>query len=110
MIYSVTAAPPRTYVRSSTSTFLPDLARYAAFTKPLWPPPITMTSYRFAMDLRDETCGILRTAEVEAFYKRSRRPTTKKRIALTYSQASRRRLCFGTFTRAIFQFHKTKHC
>src|SRR6202021_2495620 len=77
IISSVTAAPPRTYLRSSTRTFLPACARYAAFTKPLWPPPITMTSYRFAMDLRDETCGILRAAEVEAFYKRQRRLTTR---------------------------------
>src|ERR1043166_6749025 len=42
---SVTAAPPSTYRRSSTSTRLPARARYAAFTRPLWPPPITMTSY-----------------------------------------------------------------
>jgi hypothetical protein len=45
-----------------------------------------MTSYRFAMDLRDETCGILRAAEVEAFYKRSRRLTTRNRDGLTVSQ------------------------
>jgi hypothetical protein len=37
------------------------------------------------MDLRDETCGILRAAEVEVFYKRSRRLTTKKRVGLTAS-------------------------
>jgi hypothetical protein len=73
----VTAAPPRTYLRSRTRTFLPACARYAALTKPLWPPPITMTSYRFAMDLRDETCGILRAAEVEAFYKRQHGLTTR---------------------------------
>ena len=42
---SVTAAPPSTYRRSSTSTRLPARARYAAFTRPLWPPPMTMTSY-----------------------------------------------------------------
>src|SRR6476661_6853467 len=45
LISSVTAAPPRTCRRSSTSTFRPARARYAALTRPLWPPPITMTSY-----------------------------------------------------------------
>src|SRR6185369_13686809 len=42
---SVTAAPPSTCLRSSTRTFLPACARYAAFTNPLCPPPITTTSY-----------------------------------------------------------------
>src|SRR5262245_28928062 len=42
---SVTAAPPRTCRRSSTSTLRPARARYAAAVRPLWPPPITMTSY-----------------------------------------------------------------
>ena len=37
---------------SRTRTFFPALARYAAFTRPLWPPPITMTSYFFAMNFR----------------------------------------------------------
>src|SRR5215831_13674937 len=45
MISSVTAPPPRTCRRSRTRTFLPAFARYAALTRPLWPPPITMTSY-----------------------------------------------------------------
>src|SRR5437762_7001283 len=42
---SVTAAPPSTCLRSSTRTFLPARARYAAFTRPLCPPPITTASY-----------------------------------------------------------------
>ena len=42
---SVTAAPPRTWRRSSTSTFLPARARYAAVVRPLWPPPMTTASY-----------------------------------------------------------------
>ena len=42
---SVTAAPPSTWRRSSTSTFRPARARYAAFTRPLWPPPTTIASY-----------------------------------------------------------------
>src|SRR6266581_4045642 len=42
---SVTAAPPRTWRRSRTSTRLPARARYAAVVRPLWPPPITMASY-----------------------------------------------------------------
>ena len=45
MISSVTAAPPRTWRRSRTSTLFPARARYAAFTSPLCPPPITITSY-----------------------------------------------------------------
>ena len=45
MISSVTAAPPTMWRRSSTSTFFPARARYAALTSPLWPPPITTTSY-----------------------------------------------------------------
>src|SRR5207248_7382509 len=44
-ISSVTAAPPRTWRRSRTTTFLPAFARYAALTRPLWPPPMTITSY-----------------------------------------------------------------
>ena len=43
-ISSVTAAPPSTCRRSTTSTLRPALARYAALTRPLWPPPITITS------------------------------------------------------------------
>src|SRR6266705_1901873 len=45
---SVTHAPPSTCRRSSTSTRLPARARYAAVTRPLWPPPITIASYCFA--------------------------------------------------------------
>ena len=44
-ISSVTAAPPTTCRRSSTSTLRPARARYAAATSPLWPAPITMASY-----------------------------------------------------------------
>ena len=43
-ISSVTAAPPSTWRRSSTSTLLPARARYAAASRPLWPPPMTMAS------------------------------------------------------------------
>src|SRR5204862_6739465 len=42
---SVTAAPPRTWRRSRTSTLRPARARYAEAVRPLWPPPITMASY-----------------------------------------------------------------
>src|SRR5262249_25589273 len=42
---SVTAAPPSTCLRSQTRTLFPARARYAAFTRPLCPPPITTTSY-----------------------------------------------------------------
>src|SRR6266849_8520552 len=42
---SVTAAPPRTWRRSSTSTIRPARARYAAAVRPLCPPPITIASY-----------------------------------------------------------------
>jgi hypothetical protein len=41
---SVTAAPPSTCRRSSTTVFRPARARYAALTSPLWPPPITIAS------------------------------------------------------------------
>jgi len=44
---SVTAAPPSTWRRSSTSTRRPALARYAAATSPLCPPPTMMTSESF---------------------------------------------------------------
>src|SRR5580765_5317984 len=44
-ISSVTAAPPRTWRRSRTSTFRPARARYAAATRPLCPPPITIAWY-----------------------------------------------------------------
>ena len=44
IISSVTAAPPTMCRRSSTVTSRPCLARYAADTRPLWPPPMTMTS------------------------------------------------------------------
>src|SRR2546428_12238627 len=46
---SVTAAPPRTWRRSRTTTFFLARARYAAVTRPLCPPPITMASYRCAI-------------------------------------------------------------
>src|SRR5437660_10326646 len=42
---SVQAAPPRMCRRSSTRTLRPAFARYAAVVRPLWPPPMTMTSY-----------------------------------------------------------------
>src|SRR5439155_22486618 len=42
---SVTAAPPSTCRRSTTSTFRPARARYAAAVRPLCPPPITIASY-----------------------------------------------------------------
>ena len=45
----VTAAPPTSGRRSSTSTFLPARARYAAHTRPLWPPPMMIASYRWAL-------------------------------------------------------------
>ena len=51
-ISSVTAAPPSTCRRSSTSTRLPARARYAALTRPLWPPPMTMTSYCLLIEFR----------------------------------------------------------
>ena len=41
---SVTAAPPSTWRFSSTTVFSPARARYAALTRPLWPPPITIAS------------------------------------------------------------------
>ena len=44
-ISSVTAAPPSTCRRSSTSTLRPARARYAAHVSPLCPPPMTITSY-----------------------------------------------------------------
>ena len=50
---SVTAAPPSTCRRSSTSTRRPARARYAACVRPLWPPPITITSYLVTEDLPD---------------------------------------------------------
>src|SRR5258708_34747736 len=46
---SVTAAPPRTGRRSSTRTFRPARARYAAWGRPLWPPPMTRASYLLDM-------------------------------------------------------------
>src|SRR5262245_20506334 len=42
---SVTAHPPSSSRRSSTSTFRPARARYPAVTSPLCPPPTTITSY-----------------------------------------------------------------
>src|SRR5688500_8399458 len=52
---SVTAAPPMTGRRSSTSVFLPALARYAPQVRPLCPPPMMMASYRTAAT--DEPCA-----------------------------------------------------
>src|SRR5262252_749486 len=46
---SVVAAPPVFPRASSTRVRAPDLARYAAATSPLWPPPTTIASYRPAM-------------------------------------------------------------
>ena len=40
------SAPPHRLLRSSTSTSSPARARYAAQTRPLWPPPTTTTSAR----------------------------------------------------------------
>src|SRR6266849_7208833 len=57
---SVTHAPPSTCRRSSTSTRLPARARYAALTRPLWPPPMTMTSYVCGIDVAQ--AGSLRYA------------------------------------------------
>src|SRR3954465_15711270 len=48
---SETAAPPTWSRRSSTSTERPARASSAAATSPLWPPPMTMTSYTRAQRL-----------------------------------------------------------
>ncbi len=40
----VSAAPPVLCRFSRTTTRLPYLARYAAATRPLWPPPMTTAS------------------------------------------------------------------
>ncbi len=40
----VSAAPPVLCRASSTAVRAPNLARYAAATSPLWPPPITIAS------------------------------------------------------------------
>ena len=54
-ISPVTAEPPRTDRLTTTHTFLPDLARYAAQTGPLGPAPIRMASYfRFEMYVKDD--------------------------------------------------------
>lgn len=45
MISSVTAAPPMMWRRSRTPTDRPDLARYAAEVRPLWPPPMISASH-----------------------------------------------------------------
>ena len=42
---SVIAAPPTMAFFSSTSVRSPALARYAAWVRPLWPPPTTIASY-----------------------------------------------------------------
>ena len=41
---SVTAAPPSTCRRSSTSTFSPGARQIGRGVRPLWPPPMTMAS------------------------------------------------------------------
>ena len=41
---SVTAAPPVVSRASSTTVRSPARARYAAATRPLWPPPTTIAS------------------------------------------------------------------
>src|ERR1700752_2711669 len=41
----VSRAPPTLSRASSTTTRAPDFAKYAAETRPLWPPPTTITSY-----------------------------------------------------------------
>src|SRR5579864_3794844 len=46
---SVTAHPPTSSRRSSTTTLWPARARYAAVTSPLWPPPTIATSNRFPL-------------------------------------------------------------
>ena len=51
-ISSVTAAPPTSGRRSSTTTFRPARARYAAATRPLCPPPMMIASYRGARHAR----------------------------------------------------------
>src|SRR5689334_16545798 len=47
---SVTAAPPTRWRFSSTTTRRPARARYAALVRPLWPAPITITSYDDGMN------------------------------------------------------------
>src|SRR5712692_6432807 len=42
---SVMQAPPTIRRRSRTRTFNPAFARYAAETRPLWPPPTTTASH-----------------------------------------------------------------
>ena len=42
---SVMAAPPTIAFFSSTSVRRPALPRYAAWVRPLWPPPTTIASY-----------------------------------------------------------------
>src|SRR3954463_13891827 len=51
---SVTAAPPSTCRRSSTRTFFPARARYAAWVRPLCPPPITIALYVLAIAFSSE--------------------------------------------------------
>ena len=64
---SVTAAPPRTWRRSRTSTLRPARARYAAAVSPLCPPPITMRRISWTVNVRASTnifrrnCGARRS-------------------------------------------------
>ena len=46
---SVIAAPPTMLFFSSTSVRSPALARYAAWVRPLWPPPTTIASYSWEL-------------------------------------------------------------
>ena len=53
---SVAAAPPVLCRFSSTTTRLPYFARYAAATRPLCPPPITIASYVLAATVSPTRC------------------------------------------------------
>ena len=57
VLVSLTAAPPVTSRRSQTSVSSPCLARYAAATRPLWPPPMTMASLRALISRTYGTAG-----------------------------------------------------
>ena len=46
---SVVAAPPSVLRPSSTTVRAPERARYAAATRPLWPPPTTIASYELVI-------------------------------------------------------------
>src|SRR5215471_15011807 len=64
---SVTAAPPSTWRRSSTSTLRPARARYAAAVRPLWPPPMTIASYCDIRTYLNWYAGYARYAEYGAY-------------------------------------------